>query len=56
MGRLVRTQPGSEERYVERFEAHAIERDDDSLSMPDAKSAIDMEDDKHEPEWVAHAR
>jgi hypothetical protein len=59
MGRLVRTQPGSEERYVERFverfEAHAI--DDDSVSMPDAKSGIDMEDDdKLEPEWVAHAK
>jgi hypothetical protein len=60
MGRLVRTQPGSEERYVERFverfEAHAIEQDDDSVSMPDAKSGIDIEDDKPEPEWVAHAK
>lgn len=63
MGRLVRTQPPSEERYVERFverfEAHEIEQDDDSVSMPDAKSVIDiMEDDKPVAvaEWVAHAK
>ncbi|KAH9054887.1 hypothetical protein EDB87DRAFT_1406750 [Lactarius vividus] len=60
MGRLVRTQPASEElyveRFVERFEAHAIEQDDDSVSMPDAKSGLDMEDDKPAAEWVAHAK
>ncbi|KAH9044905.1 hypothetical protein EDB83DRAFT_2523561 [Lactarius deliciosus] len=60
MGRLVRTQPASEElhveRFVERFEAHAIERDDDSVSMPDAKSGLDMEDDKPAVEWVTHAK
>ena len=53
MGRLVRAQPGAEERYVERFEAHAIEQDDDSVSMPDAKSGIESEDDKG---WMAHAK
>jgi len=60
MGRLVRTQPGSEERYVERFverfEAHAIEHDDDSLTVPDGKSGIDEEDDKLAAEWEAHAK
>lgn len=62
MGRLVRTQPGSEERYVERFverfEAQAIEHehDDDSVSMPDGKSGIDIDDDKTVAEWVAHAK
>jgi hypothetical protein len=56
MGRLVRTQPGPEERYVERFEAHAIDHDDDSVSMPDGKSGIDIEDDKTVAEWVAHAK
>jgi hypothetical protein len=60
MGRLVRTQPGSEERYVERFverfEAQEIEHDDDSMSMPDGKSGIDIEDDKTVTEWVAHAK
>ena len=61
MGRLVRTQPASEEhyveRFVERFEAHEIEHDDDTMSMPDGKSGIDIEeDDKTVAEWVAHAQ
>jgi len=61
MGRLVRTQPGSEERYmerfVERFEAQEIERDDDSTTVRDAKSGIDIEDDKPAiDEWVVHAK
>lgn len=58
MGRLVRTQPASEERFVERFHAHEIEQgDDDSVSIPDLKSGIDIEDDvKPVTEWVAHAK
>jgi len=60
MGRLVRTQPASEERYVERyverFEAREIDHDDDSVTMPDGKSGIDEEDDKPGVEWVAHAK
>ena len=53
MGRLVRTQPQAEERFVERFEARDIELDDDSESMPDKKRSIG--DDKLEPQWV-HAK
>jgi len=53
MGRLVRTQPQAEERFVERFEARDIELDDDSESMPDKKRP--SEDDKVEPGW-AHAK
>jgi len=55
MGRLVRTQPPVEERYVERFEARDIELDDDSESMPDKKHSIGTVDDKEEPGWT-HAR
>jgi hypothetical protein len=54
MGRLVRTQPQVEERYVERFEARDIELDDDSESMRDAKPSIGIEDDKT-ADWV-HAK
>jgi len=53
MGRLVRTQPQAEERFVERFEARDIELDDDSESMPDKKPSIG--DDKLESQWV-HAK
>lgn len=60
MGRLVRTQPGSEEhhveRFVERFHAQEIEYDDETMSMPDGKSGIDIEDDKPAAEWVPHAK
>lgn len=60
MGRLVRTQPDTEERYVERyverFEAREIENDDDSVTMPDGKSGIDEEEYKSAAEWVAHAK
>jgi hypothetical protein len=55
MGRLVRTQPQAEERFVERFEARDIELDDDSESMPDKKRSMAIEDDKLEPGW-AHAK
>lgn len=56
MGRLVRTQPAVEERYVERFEARDILLDDDSESMPDKKRSIGTVDDKvEEAEW-AHAK
>ena len=56
MGRLVRTQPQPEERFVERFEARDIELDDDSESVPDKKASIaTMDDDKLEPNWV-HAK
>jgi len=55
MGRLVRTQPPVEERYVERFEARDIELDDDSESMPDKKRSIGIEEVKLETEWV-HAK
>jgi hypothetical protein len=55
MGRLVRTQPQAEERFVERFEARDIELDDDSESMPDKKRSMAMEEDKVEPGW-AHAK
>lgn len=56
MGRLVRTQPVVEERYVERFEARDIELDDDSESMPDKKRSIGTVDDKvEETAWV-HAK
>ncbi len=57
MGRLVRTQPQVEERYVERFEAREIELDDDE-SVPDKKRSMGMEDDKSDrsaTEWV-HAK
>ena len=54
MGRLVRTQPVVEERYVERFEARDIELDDDE-SMPDKKRSIGTVDDKEETGW-AHAK
>jgi len=55
MGRLVRTQPQAEERFVERFEARDIELDDDSESMPDKKPSMAIEDDKSEAGW-AHAK
>lgn len=59
MGRLVRTQAQSEERYVERFEARDIDLDDDSESTArDAKPSIAVEeddDDKAVVEW-AHAK
>jgi hypothetical protein len=55
MGRLVRTQPQAEERFVERFEARDIELDDDNESVPDKKRSIGIEDDKVEPNWV-HAK
>ena len=53
MGRLVRTQPVIEERYVERFEARDIELDDDGES--DKKRSIGTDYDKMEVEW-AHAK
>jgi len=57
MGRLVRTQPQAEERFVERFEARDIELDDDSESMPDKKrSMATIEDDKLEPGGWVHAK
>jgi len=57
MGRLVRTQPQLEDRYVERFEARDIELDDDSESMRDAKPSIAIEaiEDDKAAEWV-HAK
>ncbi|KAH9974552.1 hypothetical protein BGW80DRAFT_1301098 [Lactifluus volemus] len=55
MGRLVRSQPQLEERYVERFEARDIELDDDSLTIKDAKPSITA-DDKSETEWETHAK
>lgn len=56
MGRLVRTQPAVEERYVERFEARDIELDDDSESMPDKKRSIGTVDDKVVETGWAHAK
>jgi len=57
MGRLVRTQPQLEDRYVERCEARDIELDDDSESMRDAKPSIAIEaiEDDKAAEWV-HAK
>jgi len=57
MGRLVRTQPQLEERYVERFEARDIELDDDSESMRDTKPSIAIEaiEDDKGANWV-HAK
>ncbi len=55
MGRLVRTQPPIEERYVERFEAREIELDYDGESMPDKKRDSVIEDDKSETGWT-HAK
>jgi hypothetical protein len=57
MGRLVRTQPQVEERYVERFEAREIELEDDE-SVPDKKRGMAIEDDKSDKSatgWV-HAK
>jgi len=40
----LRTHPDLEDQFVERFVAPDIELDDDSDSMPYAKSSIDLED------------
>ncbi|KAH9969355.1 hypothetical protein BJV74DRAFT_867900 [Russula compacta] len=57
MGRLVRTQPQPEERFVERFEARDIDLDDDGESTRDAKPSIAVEDQEEDKpvEWV-HAK
>jgi hypothetical protein len=57
MGRLVRMQLPVEERFVERFEAHDIELDDDSDSSREAKPCV-ATDDKLGTEWegVAQAK
>jgi len=55
MARRSRPQLQSEERYVERFEAHDIALDDESESMRDGNRSIVLEDDKSESGWV-HAR
>ncbi|KAI0255663.1 hypothetical protein BJV78DRAFT_691808 [Lactifluus subvellereus] len=71
MGRLVRTQTQAEERFVERFEAHDIELDDDCDSAKDTKPCVAADedcdstkdakpcvatDDELVTEWVAHAK
>ncbi|KAI9453595.1 hypothetical protein F5148DRAFT_460083 [Russula earlei] len=55
MGRLVRTQPQPEERFVERFEARDIVLDD-SESIRDAKPSIATEDDDKSVEGWVHAK
>jgi len=55
MGRLVRTQVQVEERFVERFEAHEIELDDDGESSKDAKPGV-ATDDKLVTHWVAQTK
>jgi hypothetical protein len=53
MGRLVRPQPRSDERYVERFEVGDIELDDESFKGSANRS---ITTDKSETDWVAHAK
>jgi len=55
MARRSRPQLQSEERYVERFEAHDVALDNESESMRDGNHSIILEDDKSESGWV-HAR
>ncbi|KAH9974553.1 hypothetical protein BGW80DRAFT_1301110, partial [Lactifluus volemus] len=56
MGRLMRSPPQSNGRYVERFEVRDIELDDESL-RDSAKRSIATEDTgKSETDWVAHAK
>jgi len=55
MARRSRPQLQSEERFVERFEAHDIVLDNESESMRDGNHSLVLEDDKSESGWV-HAR